>query len=317
MQILDYDDVNPFSVLELNLLSFRFPLTPELAALIRCLDRRPFPFFAIYAVDVGSVVGQVGVFRLPLMTVHGPEDAGGIWAMATHPGYSRRGVGSLLIEEAHARMRAAGLRLSVLGTSRHWVAHPFYRRHGYQGIAGFASALNHQDALLPFDSSLKVTQATRENVDETDVLFHQVAAGKLGFARRHDPFMSMMVDVGDAMGIDDLRLLWLDNDLVGYAVVRPSEAVFKVDDILLRDDTTIMAATAALLRETRASYVQITMNNHSPHLEALRQAGSRVTSSTWDVVMAKPLTDEMSTDDLRRLVGIDSNRYLMSWMDVT
>jgi hypothetical protein len=78
-----------------------------------------------------------------------------------------------------------------------------------------------------------------------------------------------------------------------------------------------MVATAALLRETQASYVQITMNGHSPHLEALRQAGFRVTSSTWDVVMAKSLTNELRTDDLRRFSGTDSNRYLMSWMDVT
>jgi GNAT superfamily N-acetyltransferase len=317
MQILEYDNVNPFSVLELNLLSFRFALTTELAALIRRLDPRPFPFLALYAVDEGNVVGQVGVFRLPMMMTHGPEDVGGIWAMATHPGYSRRGVGSLLIEEAHARMRAAGLRFSVLGTSRHWVAHPFYRRHGYQEIAGFASALNHRDSLLSYENKLQVKQATRENLDETDALFHQIAIGKIGFARRHDPFMSMMVDIGDAMGIDDLRLLWLDDDLVGYAVVRPSETMFKIDDILLRDDTSIMVATAALLRETQASYVQITMNNHSPHLEALRQAGFRVTSSTWDVVMARSLTNEMHTDDLRRFAGIGSNRYLMSWMDVT
>ena len=160
-------------------------------------------------------------------------------------------------------------------------------------------------------------RATREDLDETDALFHQIAIGKIGFARRHDPFMSMMVDIGDAMGIDDLRLLWLDDHLVGYAVVRPSETMFKIDDILLRDDTTIMAATAALLRETQASYVQITMNNHSPHLEAFRQASFRVTSSTWDVVMAKSLTNEMGIDDLRRFAGVGSNRYLMSWMDVT
>jgi hypothetical protein len=33
--------------------------------------------------------------------------------------------------------------------------------------------------------------------------------------------------------------------------------------------------------------------------------------------MIKSLTGEMSTDDLRQFVGIGSNQYLMSWMDVT
>jgi GNAT superfamily N-acetyltransferase len=317
MQVLEYDDVDPFSVLELNMLCFRFALTPELAAVIRRLDPRPLPFFAIYAVDEGQVVGQVGVFRLPMIMTHGPEDVGGIWAMATHPGYSRRGIGSLLIEEAHARMRAAGLRFAVLGTSRHWVAHPFYHRHEYQEIAGFASALNHKDDIPPIDNRLQVKKAAREHLAQIDNLFQQVSTGKIGFARRHDHFMSMMVDVGDVMGIDDLRLLWSDNDLVGYAIVRPSKTVFKVDDILLRDDVSIMTATAALLREAQAPYVQITMNNQSPHLDKLAQSGFRVTPLTWDVVMGRAMTDTISVDDLRRFVGIDSHRYLMSWMDVT
>ena len=317
MQILEYDDVNPFNVLELNLLSFRFALTPELATLIRRLDPRPFPFLAIYAVEEGQILGQVGVFRLPMMTTNGPEEAGGIWAMATHPSYGRRGIGSLLMEEAHARMRAAGLRFSVLGTSRHWVAHPFYRRHGYQNIANFASILTHQDSFLAFESKLTVKPATREDLAEVDSLFHEVARGKFGFARRHDLFMSMLVDIGDVMGIDNLRILRLHNEVVGYAVVRPSETVFKVDDIFLRDDINIMGATAVLLQETQAPYVQITMNNHSPHLELLRQSGFQVTDSTWDVVMAKSLTAELNDNDLRRLLGVDSNRFLMSWMDVT
>ena len=317
MQILEYDDVNPFNVLELNLLGFRFALTPELATLIRRLDPRPFPFLAIYAVEEGQILGQVGVFRLPMMTTNGPEEAGGIWAMATHPSYGRRGIGSLLMEEAHARMRAAGLRFSVLGTSRHWVAHPFYRSHGYQNIANFASILTHRDSLLAFESKLTVKPATREDLAEVDSLFHEVARGKFGFARRHDPFMSMLVDIGDVMGIDNLRILRLHNEVVGYAVVRPSETVFKVDDIFLRDDINIMGATAVLLQETQAPYVQITMNNHSPHLELLRQSGFQVTDSTWDVVMAKSLTAELNDNDLRRLLGVDSNRFLMSWMDVT
>lgn len=185
-------------------------------------------------------------------------------------------------------------------------------------MGGFAFPLSHWDSLLPFvDNKLQARQATREDLPKTDALFRQVARGKIGFARRHEPFMSTMVEIGDVMSLDDLRVLWLDNDVVGYAVVRNSEDVFKVNDILLRDGTDSTAASAALLHESEAPYVQVTMNNHSPHLEDLRQANFRVSSSTWDVVMVRPLTDAMTADELRTAVGIGSDRYMMSWMDVT
>jgi hypothetical protein len=89
MKIVAYDDVDPFDVLDLNILCFNFALTPDMVSKIRRLDRRPFPFFALYAVAQGRVLGQVGVFRLPLMTAEGPIETGGIWAMCTHPAFGR------------------------------------------------------------------------------------------------------------------------------------------------------------------------------------------------------------------------------------
>ena len=109
MNIIPYDNLDPIDVLDLNILCFNFALTAEMVSNIRRLDRRPFPFFALYAVDHGRVLGQVGVFQVPLMTAQEPVDAGAIWALCTHPAYSRQGIGSALIREAHAQMRSAGL----------------------------------------------------------------------------------------------------------------------------------------------------------------------------------------------------------------
>jgi hypothetical protein len=49
MQIVEYDDADPLEVLHLNLLSLGFALTPERAALIRRLDKRPFLFLCVCA----------------------------------------------------------------------------------------------------------------------------------------------------------------------------------------------------------------------------------------------------------------------------
>ena len=317
MKILEYDDVDPFDVLDLNLLCLRYALTPELARQTRRLDTRASPFLAIYAVDNGRVVGQTGVFRLPMMTAAGPEDVGGIWAMCTHPAYGRRGIGSLLLTEAHNRMRQTGLRFAALGTSRHWVAHPFYQKHGYQNIAHFAAALAPRSILQDIDSGLSAVKATVAALPEADTLFRQVAMGKSGFARRHDDFLPNMVAIGDDVRLEDLRLLYQGRDLIGYAAVQPSQALFKVNDILLLDECDIVSAVAALLAESDAPFVQITMNNYSPHLARLTQAGFRVTSNTLDVVMLKSLVNDDNTPDVTLHFGLGTNKFMVSWMDVT
>lgn len=64
-----------------------FPLTTEHTVYIRQTDPRPFPFFAIYLVEGDQVLGQVGVFRVPMISTEGREDVGEVWAVATRPQY--------------------------------------------------------------------------------------------------------------------------------------------------------------------------------------------------------------------------------------
>lgn len=74
MKITEYNNIDPFQVLHLNRLALGFALTPEHAAHIRRTDPRPFPCFAIYAVEEDMVLGQVGIFRLPMISTEGRLD---------------------------------------------------------------------------------------------------------------------------------------------------------------------------------------------------------------------------------------------------
>ncbi len=109
MKILTYDELDPLSVFNLTMLALDFPLTPEHAEHIRRTDPRPFPCLSVCAVEGWQVIGHVGIFRLPMVTTEGREDVGGVWAVSTHPEHSGRGVATSLLEEAHTRMRQAGL----------------------------------------------------------------------------------------------------------------------------------------------------------------------------------------------------------------
>jgi ribosomal protein S18 acetylase RimI-like enzyme len=216
MDILTYDQVDPLDVLSLNLLSLEYSLTPERVALIRRLDRRPFPFFALYTTINGIVASQVGVYRLPMISMSGPEEVGSVCAVCTHPAFSQQGIAARLLNEAHARMREAGLRFSTLGTSRHRAAYGMYRKAGYEDtITTPVTFARRADVKL--DTYLSAKQAGGGDLGQVDNFFTRVAAGYLGFAYRHPGFLAMMAATGD-LSADDLWILRADASLVGYAV---------------------------------------------------------------------------------------------------
>jgi hypothetical protein len=129
--------------------------------------------------------------------------------------------------------------------------------------------------------------------------------------------MEMMVEVGDILSMDQLRMIYHGLDLVGYAAVRASGSLLAINNFLLLDDVEVVDAAAALLREARAPYVRIVTNNHSAYIAASQQAGFRVTSSTLDVAMIIPLQKATTLNQLHRLFDVASGRFMMSGFDVT
>jgi GNAT superfamily N-acetyltransferase len=313
MKIKEYDEVDSWEVLHLNLMCLGYALTPERVSLIRMLDRRPFPFLAIYAVEGGTVCGQVGVFRLPMVTREGREDVGGIWAVCTHPSFSRHGIALQLLEEAHARMREAGLRFSTLGTERHLVAHGLYRKHGYEDVVYSMSAFSYMEG-IECDKDLRAEKAGPDRLALADRLFVQGATHRLGFAWRHQPFFPSMVKLGD-LNIDDIFMLLRNEETVGYAIAQLKDTVLRVSDVLLLHEDDLPGAISVLRKETGASYVRVRVNRNSDAL-LLERNGFRIASRDWDTFMMKSLT-EHDVKDACALFGIGSERFLISWLDTT
>ncbi len=314
MEILEYDQVDPVEVLNLNLLSLAYALTPQRAALIRRLDRRPFPFFGVYAVEDGVVAGQVLIYRLTMTSTNGPEDVGGAGAVCTHPAFSRRGIATRLFDEAHDRMRAAGLRFSTLGTARHRGAYAFYRRQGYEDVFGAGFTFAHSDTVQQV-TPLRAERAGMDTLYLAEDVFARVTAGRLGFSRRPRGYLAMLVATGE-LPVDSVWLLWDGSELAGYALARNTESVLSVDDLLTADDGYTAGAIAAIVRETAATYVSLRINH--PRMPAsLGRAGYPPARSGWSTFMIKPLTPDLSVDDARALFGIGTERFLISPVDVT
>jgi len=310
MKILEYNDVDPLQVLHLTMLALDFPFTPEHAAHIRRTDPRPFPFFTLNAVEDDMVLGQVGVFRLPMISTNGREDVGGVWAVATHPAHSGRGVASALLEEAHTRMREAGLRFSTLGTNRYRTAYKLYQQHGYEDMEVHATALaKWETAHQP--TRLCVQPVGLDGYEFVEKLFADIAQEYLGFTWRHTPFARLrMVD------LSDLWILKENGHPIGYAFVHTDQSMLKISNLTLKLGVDATEAVAAVTAELKSSYVQVKITRPI-EIASLRRAGYQVAHPTWGAFMVKSLTPDVTVEDARRLFGIGTDRFLISWLDVT
>ena len=311
MNIFEYNNVDPISVLHLTMLALGFPFTPEHAAHIRDMDPRPFPFFTVNAVEDDRVLGQVGVFRLPMISMEGGEDVGGVWAVSTHPNYAGRGIASALLDEAHTRMRDAGLRFSTLGTSRSGVSHKLYQRHGYVDMNVWATALTRWDAAHQ-PTRLRAQSPGPKGYDFVEKLFADLASDYLGFAWRHTPFARLR----DKVNLEEIWVLWENNAVVGYAFARKEKSLLFISVQVLRMDVNATEAIAAITSELKAPYVQVSLSRPSD-IDSLRRAGWQVAHPDWSAFMVKPLLPDLTAEDARRLFGIGTDRFLISWLDET
>ncbi|HSF79662.1 MAG TPA: GNAT family N-acetyltransferase [Anaerolineales bacterium] len=311
MRIAEYDDVDPLKAMFVPQLALDFPLSPEHAAHIRRTDPRPFPCLAVYAVEDENVLGQVGIFRLPMVSTEGREDVGGIWAVSTHPQHSRRGIASRLMDEAHARMRQAGLRFSTLGTNRYRLSYNLYRQHGYEDMLIWATALARwETAHQP--TRLRAQPPGAEGYDFVERLFENIACDYLGFAWRHTPFARLR----DHVSLEDISILWENDQPVGYALTRIERAVLGISNLLLRNGIDAAEAVAAVAARSKSAYVQVAATRPG-EIASLRGAGYHVAHPNWGAFMLKPLVPEVTVDDARRLFGLGTDRFLISWLDTT
>lgn len=311
MKILEYNDVDPVQVLHLTMLALDFPFTPEHAAHIRRTDPRPFPCLTVNAVEDDVVLGQVGVFRLPMVSTEGREDVGGVWAVSTHPQYAGRGVASALLEDAHSRMRAAGLRFSTLSTNRYRRAHKLYRQHGYVDMNVWATALARWE-LAHQPTRLRARPAGQEGFEFIEKIFKDLASEYLGFAWRHTPFARLR----DKVNMDDIWTIWEDRTPVGFVFASKESLLLKINIQILRMDIDASEVVAAVVSNLKSSYIKVTMSRPSD-IASFQRVGWQIAHPTWDAFMVKPLLPELTVDDALRLFGVGTDRFLISWLDTT
>jgi GNAT superfamily N-acetyltransferase len=310
MEIVEYDDIDSVKAMYVPLLALDFPMTPERVAQIRQTDPRPFPFLGLYAVEDGQVLGQVGVFKLPMVSIAGREEVGGVWAVSTHPQHAGRGIAAFLLDQAHERMRQAGLRFSTLGTDRYRLAYKLYRRLGYHETSVFGTALARWD-IAHRPTRLRAEPPGPGGHDWIESIYGDIAEGYLGFAWRHMPFAPLR-----RVKLSELWVLREHTRTVGYAIAQVQGALLDISNIALRQGIDIVEAVAALTAVLKSDYVQVKASR-PVEMANLQRAGYHVAHPNWSSFMIKPLVAEVTFEYAVRLFGLGTDRFLISWLDTT
>lgn len=143
------------------------------------------------ALEDGKVVSYVGVMDLATRTLNRTtEMAGGIYGVATLPGYTRQGYSSALFKVVHEYFKEEGYRFSFLNTSPVLVAYSLYRKLGYSDVVYYPTAYK---VLTKKTAVSKEKEGVKPDLDQVLAVYNTYAKGKVGFVVRDRSYLEVLV----------------------------------------------------------------------------------------------------------------------------
>jgi predicted acetyltransferase len=266
-------------------LAFWWPISPEdmeerINSDVRLKDG-PVGFCAV---KDGKLVGFVGVKDIPTKTVEGKvEIIGGIWAVATNPGFARQGICKTLMEAAHHYFRSQNYRFSFLCTGRTIIAYAIYQKLGYSEV----------DAVNQFKGVYKVLDKTisvREKIGSTlnpekiYQLYERFVEDKTGFVIRQKGFVTMYAK---RKRFDEKKSILKQK---GYALLTETQNVTKVQDLVALEETTYGELIEEIELAAKSGVINRSVAGQRL-LDIYESKGYQVQKGDNGVLMVKNLTD--------------------------
>jgi GNAT superfamily N-acetyltransferase len=138
----------------------------------------------------GLVVSHVGALDLQTRKLDGAiERAGGIYAVATLPGYTHRGFSTALLEAAHEYFKGKGYRFSFLNTSPTIIAHSIYKKLGYSDVYSYPSVYKVLDTPK---ATLPKTKTQKLDLSKVLAIYNEYARDKNGLVVRDRAYLEML-----------------------------------------------------------------------------------------------------------------------------
>lgn len=313
MKIREYDEVDAQDILELNQGSLGWFLPPEKAEKIRKLDPHVPDYFALYGVERGKVVSQVGAVSVNTETVSGTERLGFIWGVCTDPKAARKGYAGKLIEELHRRLSDDGIRYVLLGTSQGFVAYNLYRKLGYMDFIRLRWAIRQCGPVEHPPKDIVFTKTRKDSIFSE--IWTRYSRGLLGFSHRPTD----LIKIKKAWGWPPVNITGTfqkKDKTVGYILAKKEGKTIRIEEIIAFKPVDLIDIMKVLEIKYKPRHVLFNLLEGSHGEKICNDLGFTRTFDTWGMLMIKDLEGKKSIKDFRKMYGFDKNRFFMTSMDM-
>lgn len=286
MEIVTYRELQPKDeFMALMEMGFGEPVTPATFAenISRDIRLKDGPV-GFCAVENGKLAGFVGVLDIPTRTVDGKEQmVGGIYAVATNPRFSRRGVCKTLMNRAHKYFDEKEYPFCFLTTTRTIIAYALYVRMGYvevQKVNRYPMAYK----VLGKNGKKKKPKA-KLNYDKIYDIYRQFVQDKTGFVIRQKDFGGLFAQWES---FDEKKSIQKQN---GYALVREARETIKIQELVSLDGPTYEELLDQVESKAPAGVLD-RLVTHEGLLKIYKERGYSIQEESDSVLMVKKLGDQ-------------------------
>ncbi len=293
------------------------PSTSGRMAETRPASGRLLGYESLYLLEDGIPLAKVGTKRIVFRGDGGEQTVCGITDVVTRADSVRRGYATRLIEEAHRRARAEGLRWTFLWTRRSWGAHGAYERLGYRDVYGAPLAVHRPERVQrPSRRRLAFRVARRTDAALLGRLLSDAARERVGFSRRPRGWFEGAWRHGWLQPAQ-YRILYAGGRPIGYAHVLADRFDLLSREIVLVDPRRAGAVLDQLEALARGRWIGIATTTF------LRDARTELARRRYDVVstghgvlMAAPLGPRRRDEERALTAAIASPRFWLHLGDM-
>jgi len=321
-RIAYYDELDDvLQLTSLYYLSLNWPATQEILEEKRQNDDRYVPEFGMFAVtNDGTVTGGVFLMQIPTRTLHGKLIVGGINAVATRPGFQRRGVMTTLMTRCHKYFDEHQIDYSFLTTSQSLGAHSMYKKLGYKDLVVQEVAWKLPEKSLQLNKGFVVANFQEGNELDVYKIFREATKDSYGFVYRPTNFLKARTNgpFPKPSPLEKMRLARRDDKITGYAYWESSTHFSICMEILALDKSSFMSllADAETRFENKVLAIHCTgLGNREIAWLQSAHYNSRV--QTYGTVMAKSIRGRTSLENIASLFAVDKGLFRMGVWDFT
>lgn len=238
------------------------------------------------AVEDGRIIGHVGVMDLVTCTMNGiVERAGGIYGVATLPGYTRRGVFTNLMNSAHEHFMEKNYRFSLLCTSPTLIAYGLYKRLGYVDLVEYPTA--YKVVKAEKRRTVKKGKTAKLDFDKILGIYNEFTKDKTGLVIRDKPSLKWS---WKTEGIKPKQCIVGEE---GYVVFKEDKAGTWIRELVALN-VKEMHRLIGLMEERTRGVVYDRAVLDKTLLEVYRSRGYMIMERGYSLIMFKPLTTGLS-----------------------